>query len=178
MIKTDLKQDALREKMYKDIGNRLLQLVDKSGKPIVQTIDIWNNQWQYLDKEKPFNFPSVFIEFQSMPWTPIGGNAQQSTVTIGLHIGTKSNAPSRFGNELSSKWLQSLRIVDAIYMVMNGWGNETGYMGSFTRVNSIPDHDFDDIKADLEVYRVTVKDTCAMPEYIKKKGDLFVLDME
>lgn len=178
MIKTDLKTKSLLESVYLDTGKRLLQLTDKGGKPIIQAIDLWNNQWQYLDKEKPFNFPCVFIEFVSIPWTQLGMREQQGTVTINLHIGSKTSAPSRLGHELSTKWLEHLRVIDAIHHVLSGWGSETGYMSSFTRTASSHDHDHDDIIAHVETYRVTVKDTSAMATYIKKEGNLFVLDLE
>lgn len=178
MIKLDLQRLGLREKMYRDICQRLALLVDSNQKPVIESIDLWNNQWNYLEKEKVFGFPCVFIEFRSLPWTQLGGKQQQSSATIALHIGGRTNAASRWGNPQMDVALKHLRVIDAIHYVMSGWGSETGYMGSFTRILSENDHDHDDIIADVESYKVLVKDESAMPNFIKKVGDLFQLDIQ
>lgn len=177
-MKTDLNQPGIFERMTEDIGNRLAKLTLKGGAPVIRTIDEWNNQWQHLDKEKPFDFPCVFIEFGQFPWRTVGGRVQQATGTVTLHIGVRTNASSRHGHQQQKNYLSASRVVDAIYALLNGWGAETGYMGSWSRINSQRDHDHDDIIANTETYRFTVKDTGAMPSYVTIEGDKFELEVE
>ena len=51
--------------------------------PDIQTVELWNSQLENEDKEKPFNFPAVFIEFGEIPWTST--NQKPST------LGTQGN---------------------------------------------------------------------------------------
>ena len=175
MIKIDLKEQSIREKLFLDIANRLEQLVYKSGKEIFECIDLWNNQWTYLEQEKPFSFPCVFIEFVQIPWKPIGGHAQQGDVTANLHIGSKVIAQSRQGSPTQTRALEHLRLLDAVHLLLTGWGAECGY-GSFTRVASLHDHDHNELIAHVETYRFTVKDLSAIPTYITLEGDKMVIE--
>jgi len=178
MIKTDLKTPGVFEKMYTDIGNRLNMLVAANGSQIIKTIDLWNNQWGNLSTEKPFEFPSVFIEFNSIPWRSIGGNIQMGEAVVKLHIGSKTNATSRHRHEQSAEFLKHLRTIDALHLVLRGWGQETGYMSAWSRIDSQHDHDHDDIIAHVETYKFTVKDYSACSAYTKLTGDKFVLEVE
>ena len=177
-MKNDLNTPGIFEHMMLDIGNRLKAIVSQNGKKIVKTVDEWNNQWAYLDKEKPFEFPSVFVEFAQFPWRSIGGRVQMATGLVNLHIGIRTSATSRHGHQQTSTYYGNARVVDAIYAALNGWGSETGYMGSWSRVNSQRDADHDDIIAHIETYRFTVKDTGAMPSYVKLEGDKLVVEVE
>lgn len=175
MIKTNLKKQSVREKLFLDISNRLEQLVDSSSSKVIKCIDLWNNQWTYITQEKPFNFPCVFIEFVSIPWKSIGAHAQQGEVTINLHIGSETTALSRQGSPSQSKALEHLRILDAVHLLLTGWGAEHGY-GSFTRINSQHDHDHNEIIAHVETYKFTIKDLSAVTDWIKLDGDKFVIE--
>lgn len=177
-MKNDLNTPGIFEHMMLDIGNRLKAIVSQNGKKIVKTVDEWNNQWAYLDKEKPFEFPSVFVEFAQFPWRSIGGRVQMATGLVNLHIGIRTSATSRHGHQQTSTYYGNARVVDAIYAALNGWGSETGYMGSWSRVNSQRDADHDDIIAHIETYRFTVKDTGAMPSCVSVEGDKLVVEIE
>lgn len=89
-----------------------------------------------------------------------------------------AGASSRDGNSEQSTYLKHLRTVDAVHALITGWGTETGYMSSFTRVSSTHDHDHDDIIAHLEVYRVTVKDFSAQKAMLKASGDKLLVELE
>jgi hypothetical protein len=178
MVKNDLKAAGIFEKMYTDISARIAKLCLPSGERVIKTIDLWNNQWANLATEKPFLFPCIFIEFMPIQWRSVGGGVQVTDAVITLHIGSKTNASSRDGNSEQSTYLKHLRAIDAVHALVTGWGTETGYMGSFTRIGSTQDHDHDDIIAHLEVYRVTVKDFSAQRPMLKLDGDKLVVEME
>ena len=177
-MKNDLNLPGIFERMMLDIGDRLSDLTTTGGKPIIKTVDEWNSQWANLDKEKPFEFPAVFVEFVQFPWRSIGGGVQMATGLVNLHIGVRTTASSRRGNPQAKTYFSTARVVDAVYALLNGWGSETGYMGSWSRINSQRDHDHDDIIAHIETYRFTVKDSGAKPSYIKVEGDKMVVEVE
>lgn len=178
MIKAELNNSGIFEKMYTELGDRIAKLCLPSGERIIKTIDLWNNQWANLSTEKAFLFPSVFIEFMPIQWRSVGGGVQVADALITLHIGSKTNASSRDGNTEKPTFLKHLRTIDAVHALITGWGNETGYMSSFTRVSSTHDHDHDDIISHMEVYRVTVKDFSAQKPMLKVSGDKLLVEIE
>jgi hypothetical protein len=161
-MKTDLNQHGIYERMYTDICNRIDTLTEGTGRNIIKSIDLWNNQWAYLSSEKPFKFPCVFIEFTDINWRAIGKGQQLGNANVRLHFGSKTNAPSRHKNKHTADYLKHLRIIDALQSLFTGWGSETGYMGSWTRVQTTHDHDHDDIIAHTLTYRFMVKDSAGV----------------
>ncbi|MDD3892019.1 MAG: hypothetical protein PHE03_06910 [Bacteroidales bacterium] len=161
-MKNNLNQPGLYEKMYTDICNRLDTLTAINGDKIIESIDLWNNQWAYLASEKPFKFPCIFIEFLDISWQSVGKGQQLGNANVRLHFGSKTNAPSRHKNRQKAEYLKHLRIVDALQELFTGWGFETGYMGSWSRTQTTHDHDHDDIIAHILAYRFTIKDSAGV----------------
>ena len=76
----------MRRFLYLSLIERLKQLTDRDGKPVIRTFDLWNEQISFLEQEEPFDAPAVFIEFRPVKWT--GGGTQTADVTLRLHIVT------------------------------------------------------------------------------------------
>ena len=64
----------MRRFLYLSLIERLKQLTDRDGKPVIRTFDLWNEQISFLEQEEPFDAPAVFIEFRPVKWT--GGGTQ------------------------------------------------------------------------------------------------------
>jgi hypothetical protein len=56
--------------------------------PTIQTIDVWNNQFDNERKEKPFRFPAVFFEFINLPLRSEANGIQKIDVEFILHVAT------------------------------------------------------------------------------------------
>ena len=56
----------MRRFLYLSLIERLKQLTDRDGKPVIRTFDLWNEQISFLEQEEPFDVPAVFIEFLSL----------------------------------------------------------------------------------------------------------------
>ena len=50
-----------------DIFNDIVTEIEKISD--IHTVELWNSQLINEEKETPFNFPAVFIEFTDIPWT-------------------------------------------------------------------------------------------------------------
>ena len=85
----------MRRFLYLSLIERLKQLTDRDGKPVIRTFDLWNEQISFLEQEEPFDAPAVFIEFRPVKWT--GGGTQTADVTLRLHIVTPWKGSSREG---------------------------------------------------------------------------------
>ena len=56
------------------------------SKRSIETVGIWNNQFDRESEEIAFNFPAIFIEFASIPWTttnqqPIRSGSNASNIS-------------------------------------------------------------------------------------------------
>ena len=83
----------MRRFLYLSLIERLKQLTDRDGKPVIRTFDLWNEQISFLEQEEPFDVPAVFIEFRPVKWT--GGGTQTADVTLRLHIIMKFQTESQ-----------------------------------------------------------------------------------
>ena len=106
-----------------DIFNDIVTEIKKISD--IQTVELWNSQLVNEDKETPFNFPAVFIEFADIPWTStnqqpskLGGEGDVTKqqkgdgTLITLHI-----AFSQYENETVSFPIIS-PIIDKIYFAI------------------------------------------------------------
>jgi len=50
-----------------DIFNDIITELERVKQ--IKTTGIWNNQFDNEEREKPFNYPGVFVQFTSIPWT-------------------------------------------------------------------------------------------------------------
>lgn len=72
----------MRKFLYLSLMERLKQLTDETGEPVIKTFDLWNEQVSFLEQEEAFETPAVFIEFRPVKWN--GGMPQQADVTLRL----------------------------------------------------------------------------------------------
>ena len=129
-----------------DIFNDIVTEIKKISD--IQTVELWNSQLVNEDKETPFNFPAVFIEFADIPWTStnqqpskLGGEGDVTKqqkgdgTLITLHI-----AFSQYENETVSFPIIS-PIIDKIYFAIQ---ELTGtFYGPLLRVAERQDTDHD-----------------------------------
>ena len=56
----------MRKFLYLSLMERLKQLTDETGEPVIKTFDLWNEQVSFLEQEEAFETPAVFIETGKM----------------------------------------------------------------------------------------------------------------
>lgn len=122
-----------------DIYNAIKDKLDglkTSNDPLINTVGLWNNQFDNEDLEKPFNYPVCFIEFANIRWDGThqtqprggvgGGNVQKeqrgSTTEkslITIHLGF-----SEFGD--GKDILEPIDpVIDAVYFALQGLQGDT-----------------------------------------------------
>lgn len=132
--------------------------------PLIKQVGVWNNQYAYEDQYPAFKFPHVFVEFVSLPWESTGGKLQQASAIVRLHIGSRS---------LNHENLDHFNLLDVINYWMSGF-NGTNF-GTFTRISTDVDNNFDELVAHVVTYRVRVADTSAVRQYVAVEGDLLFI---
>ena len=131
--------------IFNDIVTEINKITD------IQTVELWNSQLINEDKETPFNFPAVFIEFADIPWTStnlnpskLGGEGDVTKqqkgdgTLITLHI-----AFSELENETVT-FPKISPIIDKVYFAVQGLqGLGSNFYGPLLRVAERQDTDHD-----------------------------------
>lgn len=109
--------------LYNAIKTKVLAMLDDQETPatIVKTFGHWNNQFDRINEEIQFLFPSVFIEFQSIDWkTDVGVDQKNQTqqqrgdCNVILHIGCENK------KDESDSFPEDIAIIDSIHDQLNG----------------------------------------------------------
>ena len=163
-----------------DIFNDIVTEIKKISD--IHTVELWNSQLINEDKETPFNFPAVFIEFTDIPWTStnlnpskLGGEGDVTKqqkgdgALITLHI-----AFSQYENETVSFPLIS-PIIDKVYFAIQKLSGT--FYGSLLRVAERQDTDHDRV-IDWQMDFITMMFECGELDPDLTKIDAQTLDVE
>ena len=137
----------MRHFLYLSLIERLKQLTDPAGEPVIKTFDLWNEQVEFVEQEEVFDTPAVFIEFLPVKWTNLGGGVQRAEATIRLHIVTPWNGkyprrqPVILQNLITSS-IRSDRIDHHLFNIMGSNGRTEFNM--FRRTASSTNHNHEE----------------------------------
>ena len=151
----------------------------------IQTFGIWNNQFEHLGVDEiDFNFPAVFVEFASIPWTSsqiqprrqgntgdvIKQQKSQDTI-ITLHIGFS------FLKEPIRSFRDMDPIIDKIYFALQGLEGEQ--FSPLLRIDERQDTEHGRI-IDWQVdFRTMMEQTGELDKDVRKiEADTLDLDIE
>lgn len=155
----------MRKQFYLDLVEKLQEINTTDYPSTVEHFDLWNRQIEFLSKERPFKFPAVFVEFSPIQWDQQGNGVQEGDLTFRLHVVSKTlsgSSPSAPGQE---DFLAHFDLIDDIHHCLSRWN--TAYSGPCTRVQSIPNHDHEQIIEEVEVYKLRVVDTSGARRFIE-----------
>lgn len=151
----------MRKFLYLSLIERLKQLKDETGAPVIKTFDLWNEQIEFIEQEEVFGTPAAFIEFLPMKWVNLGGNAQQADITLRLHIVTTWNGSARDGSSFQQQTLQRFDLLDTIDRCLSNLQGDNGTVRfcMFCRSGSSTNHNHEDLIEDITDYTCRVVDT-------------------
>jgi hypothetical protein len=171
----------MRKLLYELLRTALLS-IEQDDQPVIQHVDVWNNQVEYAQEEQPFLTPAVFIEFDAIDWQPLLRGVREAVITVRLHVVTDS----RQGKY--EQVLPRLDLLDRINRTMyqlNATMQGVGFdviQGNFRvgedsklrpadkprsvindikLTRSITDHNFDELADNVEEYQCYVTDASA-----------------
>jgi hypothetical protein len=160
----------MRKQLYNMIKDRLLSILDEQGMPIIKEVNFWNEQLYYIQEEKPFNMPAVFIEFKEINYVHLLKGINEADVQVTLHILIPSTISSWENIIGTDNTIGAFDIIELINKALFNFGthnDEDVNIGALTLLSSITDHDFDEIFHDQETYVTHIKDSSASPKYAK-----------
>lgn len=101
-----------------------LRLHLATAMPELNTIALYNGQYDYSDMELPIVCPAVYIEFAALPWLTGGLHTQESEAEIKLHLVMDYMLQSRYDEppyHTASYDLEILDRIEALAKTMQGW---------------------------------------------------------
>jgi hypothetical protein len=159
----------MRKFIYQSIVEKLKDIKDGDDRSVIRHFDIWNNNLVYIKEEQAFYTPAVFIEFQTIEWRQKGGGVRDAAVTVALHVLTQHNAPTSNESDYEAQALEFFDLLTGINCCLHGHF-KTGYdfaHDDLTAKTSITDHDFEELRHDIETFACHAQDCSALPEPVK-----------
>lgn len=146
----------MRKFLYTSLTEHLKKLTDTEGNALIQHIDLWNEQVEFLEQETPFANPAIFIEFLPFNWQTLGGNAQRCSPTIRFHIIQQYKGSEADGSMFRNDAMERFTVLDAIDNQMKGFtamsedGKKTITM--WQRSSSSTNHNHEELIEDITDY--------------------------
>lgn len=148
----------MRTRLYIALIDRLKELTDVQGKPIFRHFDLWNRQVEFLEDERPFALPAIFIEFPHIDWGAPMQGVKRATLPIALHIVSEYRGDTNDGSLYQTDALHRLALLDEVAEHLYNWRlsgdnvtiQQTHHTGSDTN------HDHGEIIEDIEQFACTV----------------------
>jgi len=153
----------MRKFIYQSVVEKLQQEI-----PEIAHFGLWNNQLTYIEGEVPFELPAVFVEFRTIRWQHQGNGVRDAAVEIVLHTLTEAKA---------KKPLQFFDLLTDINRALHKHVKVSDYYGhnAFTAIQSTTDHNFGEIRHDIEVFSCNAQDCSAMEKPKKVKATVKIL---
>jgi len=146
----------MRKIIYLAIIERL-----KAARLGIAHFNLWNNHIAYLEKERGYRFPALFVEFEPIEWHQQMNRIRTADLRVRLHIVTKTLATPEDKGKYQNKALEYLDLIEKINAAMQGLCGE-GF-NAFMLVGSEPDHDHAEILHNVEIFVTHVTDVSARP---------------
>ena len=138
----------VRTELYRDIAGRLADVGE------IRYIDLWNRNVEFLEQERPWPTPAVFIEFGEIDWKTAktgGGLSLRGTGSLLIHIVTEWDGDDETECGCCCG-IDRLGLSDTVQERIEGMSGE-GYDGvSLSR--TLTNHDHEDIVENIDVYGV------------------------
>lgn len=151
----------MRRLLYESLTERLKQLKDLDGRPLIRHIDLWNEQVEFIEQEEPFDTPAVFIEFRPVQWVTLGGRMQQADVPFRLHVVTPWKGSAKDGSIFQNDSLRRFDLLDRIdgHLFNFGMSGEGCTVCMMRRTGSSTNHNHEELVEDISdfVCKATVQ---------------------
>ncbi len=148
----------MRKKIY-------LALVERLKTPGLGILhfSLWNKNTEQLTSQAAFRTPAAFVEFEPIVWRQLSMGARDANFRVRLHIVTQTLATPEDGNRYQEQALAHLDLADGANVAVQGLAGD-GF-GSFTLVETIPDHEHEQLLHEELVYTTHVIDNSAAKQF-------------
>ena len=155
----------MRTFIYKSLTERLKTWKGDDGKPVIRTVDLWNEQVEFIEQEDAYYTPAVFVEFRPVQWGTLGGSIQRAELTLRLHIVTAWKGSARDGSPYQEQALQRFELLDRLDALLFNFAGSSADKGvsfcMFRRTASHTNHNHGELVEDVTDF------TCQVTQEIR-----------
>lgn len=131
----------MRKELYQALKTQLLESEETAS--IIQWVDLWNRNVEFIDQDTPWARPAVFIEFQPISWRVLmGGTSYKADGKLVLHIVTDWTG--------SDTDIEALDLSEKIQKALKGLSGTS--FSAIELLESQTNHDHEDIVENIEIY--------------------------
>ena len=132
----------------------------KNAPQTIRAFDLWNEQVARLNGQRPFELPAVFVEFRPIVWEQSGRRSKYADVEVRLHILTATLAtPNSPYKDTALYRLHLIRAIEQAFVGFAGVTEDgTRSFGTFVHIESESDHNHEQVREDLEIWRTRCYD--------------------
>lgn len=128
----------MRSELFEAVKDRLQEAV-----PEVQHIDLWNHNVEFIEQEDNWARPAVFIEIDTIGWSPVVGGGFRGHGVVKVHLVTDW---SEGGHEAAFALSEKVR------KALDGLAGDC--FGGFALLETSTNHNHEDILESIESYAV------------------------
>jgi len=157
----------MRKELYLDLISRLSKIaedgsltageLDEEGEtiePLVQHIDLWNQNVEFIDQEDSWPRPAVFVEFCPVTWEVFASGRQwRGKCQVRLHLVTDWAGSSSSDSDFLADALKVFDYSDYLHNALAGMRGESYHR--LDLVESDTNHNHEEIVETIDTYNVT-----------------------
>lgn len=133
----------------------------------VKHISLWNENTTELERENGYDFPAVFVEFSPLQWKQQMAGVKTAKARVCLHIVTKTMADPSDGSTFQNEALETFDTISEIVATVQGLSGE-GF-NKFQHIETLPDHNYEEVQHNVEIFTTEVTDTGAVRKRAQHK---------
>lgn len=134
--------------------------------PAFNLVGFWNENVARLAQMRPINPPALFVEFLPHSWHETGEHVKRSDIEVRLHLVYATLAQQN--SDYRPEWECRFLIARALQQCLVGFGQKPDARGlsfsCFLHSGTEPDHNHEQISADIYSYRTHAVDASALYE--------------
>lgn len=133
----------------------------KNNVPEITIVELFTNQYNHTEEERPIITPAVYIEFSNITWRDTGINTQEGLLTINIHFVVPHLLPAN-SDDLNIYNIQVLELLQKIHTSLQGFqmidNNKYAHSTKLTRISTQYDANSDGLQIWINTYQCTIID--------------------
>lgn len=141
--------------MIKELFNAIAAALKEVDDGIIQHIDMWNQNVEFIEEDEAWSRPAVFIEFGEIVWDPYKGpvNGMTGKGEVFLHIVTDWKGSAAEGSPCQKITMADFDLPNRICEKLRGLSGITFRNLMLSR--TLTNHNHQELLENIDVYKVT-----------------------
>lgn len=133
----------------------------KNKVPEIATVELFTNQYNHTNEERPIITPAVYIEFGNISWHDTGINTQEGLLTVNVHF-VVPHLLSTDSIDFNEYNIQVLELFQKLHLALQGYqiidNNQYAHSTKLTRTSTQYDTNSDELQIWVNTYQCIIID--------------------